>query len=260
MRVKLTSFFNLWTIKYPTSKIIVGISLRNTECKNPDTLTLSMRKMFFLLLAIVLVVTTQTLKAATIISSFNFASAAGNEESYSADIINGDFLQEASITRGLGITPASGAGTFSSSGFTLAGPDASDYYSLTLIPKTGTALSLWDMSFGERRSSTGPLNWELRSSQNFSLTLASGTMPDDTNIRNHVISLSELSETTEPIEFRLYGFGAEGGTGTWRLDDIEFQAVPEPRGYGITVGIGLLAFVLYTYRRRKAPRKSPICV
>jgi hypothetical protein len=92
------------------------------------------------------------------------------------------------------------------------------------------------------------------------LTLASGTMPDDIATRSHVISLTGLAETTEPIEFRLYGFGAEGGSGTWRLDDIEFQTVPEPREWKIVFGIGLLVFALFTNRRRKTSHESLTCV
>ncbi len=206
-----------------------------------------MKKMF--LLASVFAVASLS---AQVIVSFNFNTALGNEPSYSADFIETSLVSSASISRGTGLTPASGAGSFNSSGFTLAGLDLTDYYSITLTPKVGASLSLSGVFFDGRRSSTGPTSWEVFSSfDGFASTLASGTMPNDAVTHSFAVPLTGFEGITDTLEFRIHAFGSASGAGTWRLDNI---LVPEPHEWGMIAGIGLLGVAfIQRVRRTQSP-------
>lgn len=69
---------------------------------------------------------------------------------------------------------------------------------------------------------------------------------------------SSFSGLDSTIEFRLYGFAAEGAGGTWRLsssgDALGLQifgaVVPEPHEYAALAGVGLLGFAAWRRSRR----------
>ncbi len=91
-----------------------------------------------------------------------------------------------------------------------------------------------NLSFAERRSGTGPLAFEIHySTDGVTFTQipdATTTLPNNTNWRNHTFDLSGLRSDIagQPsVQFRIYGYGASGTTGTWRIDDVTFSAVDE---------------------------------
>ena len=180
---------------------------------------------------------------------YNFAGAAGNEVAFPANF-SVEHLHAGLLTRGSGLTPTASADTFSSSGFTLAGaPDANDYYAFTLAPDDGYQMSLSGLELDERRSSTGIRQWSVRSSlDGFGADLGLFTVPDDTATRvNQATSLGfAFQELASPVEFRIYGFGAEGASGTWRIDNLEMMGsvspIPEPGTCALMFGFGLVVF------------------
>ena len=125
------------------------------------------------------------------------------------------------VTRGAGLTAASNNGAFSSSGWTGgSAPDANDCYQFSITPAPGNILDIDTLHFAEARSATGIAMFEVRSSlDNFASVIdVAVAVPDDTATRDHSIALgTAFDEISAPVTFRIYGYAAEGSTGTWRL-------------------------------------------
>ena len=108
-------------------------------------------------------------------------------------------------------------------GWTTAGSiDANDYFTVTVAPASGYTLSITNLSFGERRSKTGIRAYEVRCSTNSFSTysvVTSGTPPDDDKERSVSATFSTNVANGTTLEFRFYGYSAEAGNGTWRIND-----------------------------------------
>lgn len=117
---------------------------------------------------------------------------------------------------------------------TASSRDANDYFQFAIDLTNFGGITF---SFDERRSGTGIRDWEVRYSvdggSNFT-TIDSGTVPDDTNWRSHPVPITSggtddlAMRGKSNVIFRVYGFNAEGGTGTWRLDNVRFYATTGP--------------------------------
>lgn len=123
------------------------------------------------------------------------------------------------IVRGSGLNASAAANSMSSSAFSTGGIDLTDYYGFTLTASAGFNLDVNSIAFSERRSATGILSIVVRSSlDGFTGNLFSTSVPDDTLTRRQTVTLgSAFDSISGPIEFRIYGFGAEAAGGTWRL-------------------------------------------
>ncbi|MEX1116585.1 MAG: PEP-CTERM sorting domain-containing protein [Akkermansiaceae bacterium] len=126
--------------------------------------------------------------------------------------------------------------------------DPSKYFVFTLAALGGYTLDMSSITFGVGRSTTGPRQWEWRSSANnyasaietytsttAGLTLVSGVLTNpDTNSSwtGNVLDLSaEAYKDLTNISFRIYGYNSESTVGTGGLQgDLNFDvtAVPEP--------------------------------
>lgn len=102
----------------------------------------------------------------------------------------------------------------------------SAYFEFTVTPAAGNAVTLTGISFGVRSTSTGPLNYALRSSlDGYANNIASGTISNNSTwaLKSNT-GLSVTSGLGTPVTFRIYGFGGTGtaaaGTANWRVDDI----------------------------------------
>ncbi len=102
------------------------------------------------------------------------------------------------------------------------GWDVADrYWEFSVTVDGGYEMSVTELSFDENASGTGPTNWFLRSSADgFASDLATGDV--DTNWNTEDVPLS-LEGITGSIEFRIYGAGASGAAGTWRIDNVELS-------------------------------------
>jgi len=128
------------------------------------------------------------------------------------------------------------------------------------------------LSFDERRSGTGIHDFEVHYSTdgtNFTQIPATITnVPDDTNWRSHSFDLGsgtsvDLAIRGQPtVYFRIYGYNAEGAGGTWRVDNVTFNATTNSTAVtfsglsaaspfaALTVGL-LAAAGLVVLRKRK---------
>lgn len=193
------------------------------------------------------------------IVTFDLSSQPGNQSSTSPVVASNVFAS--SLVRGPGIAAASGAGSINASGFTtIPAIDLSDYFQFTVSAAEGYALNATQLAFGERRSASGVREFTVRTSLdafqsfNFERTVS---LPDDANLRNHVIDLEGISNFQGTVDIRIYGYASEASSGTWRLVNHNEQggvvlngsvtAVPEPSSLvllGAMAGTGLL------FRRR----------
>jgi hypothetical protein len=173
----------------------------------------------------------------------------------------------ADITRGAGLTPNAGADSINSVGFTTGGLDPTEYYQFIATPDASYAMDLTSLEFSERRSATGIHAFEIRSSlDGFTASLYTFAVPDDTLTRRHNVALgAAFQDLMSAVTFRVYGYLAEAGTGSWRLGIAgggdnpqgfaanfvvsgDLTQVPEPATL-LWIGAGLSALRL---RRRRA--------
>ncbi len=124
-------------------------------------------------------------------------------------------------------TGASGGGNFAAAVVTGGlNISTSTYAEFTITPDALYSFTMTGFSAGMRSTGSGPLNYVVRSSvDNYASNIASGTMNNNSNwaLKTNVISTMNSSSIGAPITFRIYAYGASGGTaGTanWRLDDL----------------------------------------
>ncbi len=134
------------------------------------------------------------------------------------------------------------------------GWNASDrYWEFTVTANPGIALDLSSLSFDYRRSSTGPSGYEVTinglnvSSGSMTATLTGNTFYPAT------VPISGFS-TLSSAQVRIYGTGATGPSGTFRLDNVvldglALRTVPEPSTWLLLAGGSV--FLASRLRRRK---------
>jgi PKD repeat protein len=131
------------------------------------------------------------------------------------------------ITAGV-FTPGAGIGAITygstgayANGWSTATLDLTDYFEVTIAPANGYTLDITDVTFSERRSSTGIRSYQVRSSMDgFTTfnTLSTVDVPDDTNIRaGNLTGLTIHVNSGQTLSIRWYGYAAEANTGTWRI-------------------------------------------
>jgi hypothetical protein len=129
------------------------------------------------------------------------------------------------LTRGTGLTAASLTNAFNSSGWTTAAmPDANDYCEFTITPNSGFQFSASELRVGLQRSSTGPSNVVLRSSlDEFASNIGPVIAPPSGTTATSTVDLTVvpgLQNSSAPVTFRLYGYGASSGAGTLRIERV----------------------------------------
>ena len=214
-------------------------------------------KSWILLLHLVVAAATPFPLRAVPLVTYSFNGSTGSETSFPADA-QPTGASASFMTRGSGLTASGAAGAFSSSGWTTGvSTDPNDYYAFALTPNAGFSMTLTQLMLDEKRSLTGIRNWVVRSSlDSFSSDLATFSVPDDDLTRTgQTINLSaSFASLTSVTEFRIYGFGAEGAAGTWRVDNVKVEgstkllsSVPET---GSTALLAVVSFLgLFAFRR-----------
>jgi len=153
---------------------------------------------------------------------YTFTGAAGSEATYPVDAqpANGTFSV---MSRGSGVTASSAANAFSATAWSTAALDANDYYEFSITPAGGYAATLTNLIFKERRSSTGIRDVALRSSlDGYVGDIFTANVPDNDFTRTNVVALGAgFANQPGIVTFRIYGYTAETGAGSWRIDDVE---------------------------------------
>ena len=138
------------------------------------------------------------------------------------------FLTNNSVSSGY--TGASGSFNAGATAFGGVLSNGSTYFEFSLTADSGYDLSLTNLTFGSRSTSSGPTLLTLESSiDNYATAL--GTNAISANSTWVLISptVAASMQTNGTVSFRIYGSGGAGGTGAsnWRIDDLNL--------YGITV-------------------------
>lgn len=122
----------------------------------------------------------------------------------------------------------------------------SSFFELTITPQPGFQVTLNRLELDERRSSTGIHNFQVRSSiDNYVSPLSTFSVgtPDVFRSDQTTTLGSAFNNLSNSVTFRVYGYNAEAGTGTWRVDNVQtFGEVSsaQPVPFGFSPGLGIL--------------------
>ena len=189
------------------------------------------------LLLVVLLFGLFSIGRADLLVGFEFNGYAGSEARGTSTVENAN-IQVTYIERGSGISAAANANRFNGTSWTIGGGESdavtsNDYFTWTLNAKAGATFSVTNIVFNWDRSSTGPSNAFLRTSNDgFSSTIASW---DVSGASNYIADLSGAALTNlTSLEFRLYGYRAGGSAGSGGFEGsgndlvLNGTAIPEP--------------------------------
>lgn len=169
-------------------------------------------------------------------------------------------------------TATSGAGRFSFTGWptgatnavdtysTMTGAlDPSKYYEVSITPASGYNVTLTGITWGTRRSGTGVRNAAVRSSQDGYMANLPASVGTNTNLsvvgtdnfffNSDAITSEQVGSTitlgasfinlTSAVNFRFYGWNAEGTSGTYSIDSVVFAGISS-----MATGVGSISFDL----------------
>lgn len=138
--------------------------------------------------------------------------------------------------------------------------DLGKYYGVTITPTAGYQITLTDMTFSSRRSSTGPRQYAVRSSAdtysaNLPATPSTNTIVTVINSNEFFISVDGNTSTynsntttfsaapftnfTTPLTVRFYAWNAEGAAGSFRIDSVVFNGMAS-----LVTGLGKVSYDL----------------
>lgn len=133
---------------------------------------------------------------------------------------------------------------------------ANAYYTFTLTPSAG-AISYTSLNFDYRLDASGGEFFALYASPTGTFVsganVATGALTVTPTLLNYNIDLSgiaSLQDVSTPMTFRMYVWGAVGGTDVTRFDNITLNATPVPET-NIAGLMGLAGLGLFAIRRRR---------
>ncbi|WP_445736194.1 T9SS type A sorting domain-containing protein [Mariniflexile sp.] len=135
------------------------------------------------------------------------------------------------IGRGSGITGTNANDRYNAQNWNIPSFDNTDYFDFTLTPNAGYKIDFLNFQYTYRRSAGGPTNIAIRSSiDTFSNNIVSFTSGAPTTDIPASLDLSALAyqNITSTITFRIYGWGASAGTGTFSINDFTFNGFVSP--------------------------------
>ncbi|WGD35981.1 T9SS type A sorting domain-containing protein [Olleya sp. YS] len=161
-----------------------------------------------------------------LVSGFGFAQTTLSEWVLTADgsPSNVDANITASLFTSTGGTISYAANGAFRNGWSVGAIDLNEYFEISITPNSGFNILLEEVLFSERRSGTGIRDYQVRYSKDAAFTtfttIATVNVPDNTSERNgDVTGLSETINDGETLYVRFYGYNAEAGGGTWRIND-----------------------------------------
>ena len=128
-----------------------------------------------------------------------------------------------------GYTGASGsfnAGAAARTGALATGASGSAYFEFTVTPAAGFDVSITQIDFGTRSTSTGPQAYSIRTSlDNYAADAAApGTISNNSSwsLKQNPVTINGISSTA--VTVRIYGYNGTGtasaNTANWRIDDL----------------------------------------
>lgn len=146
------------------------------------------------------------------------------------DVTNSD-ITVSGISRGLGISGNAADNRYNANGWSTSTLDLNDYFYFTLTPNLGKVINFADFTYTGQKSSSGPTNFELRSSlddftSNIGMVTEAGTSVD--------LSGSTFQNIFCPITFKFYAWSGTGGT--YSINDFTFN--------GTVANVGPLALTI----------------
>ncbi|MBU3728070.1 MAG: hypothetical protein FGM37_02325 [Phycisphaerales bacterium] len=199
--------------------------------------------------------------------SYSFPTGISSPHAYNGTAITG--LTPGSVTL-TGVTFSSSNGNFRAAGWATGATNGSDtftgsvdlgkYISFTLAADSGYTFDMTSIAFGLGRSGTGVRQWQWRSSaDNFANALTDYTalnagvthtagvlqLPDGTTrwTGNTLSTSGSAYQGLTSIEFRLYGFNAEGTAGTGGLQGpltFTVNVIPAPGALALLGAAGIV--------------------
>ncbi|WP_286913579.1 lamin tail domain-containing protein [Flavobacterium sp. UBA4197] len=124
------------------------------------------------------------------------------------------------IGRGSGINGSNTNNRYNATGWNIGSLGATQYFEFVLTPSVGYAINFTSFEYTGQASGTGPTSFAFRSSvDSFAGNIGTATVSGTT------ISLSgaAFQNITQAIRFRIYAWGASGGSGTFSINDFTFN-------------------------------------
>ena len=124
------------------------------------------------------------------------------------------------IGRGSGIVGTNANDRYNANSWNAGSMDMNKYFEFTLTPNSGYEIDFTSFVYTGQASGTGPSSFAFRSSidgfaSNIGSPSATGTTIN--------LSGAAYQNSTTPITFRLYGWGASGSGGTFSVNDFTFN-------------------------------------
>jgi len=146
--------------------------------------------------------------------TFDLSAQSGSEASAPATTMVAG-ISVGSLTRSSALTAVSGAGSINSSGWgTGSTADPTRYDTFTVTPTAGCSISLTSLALDVKASSTGPTTGDVATSADAFATHTASFAGTSTP----TVTLS-VASATGAVEIRVYGYGATGSGGTFRIEN-----------------------------------------
>jgi hypothetical protein len=161
-----------------------------------------------------------------VLVQYDFTGEPGNQASTAADYVDAH-MTATPVTRGTGVTAATGTNTMNSSAWTTSlSLNLSDYYSFGVwTVQSGYSMTLDYLYYADQSDYNGPYKYNLRYSRDGFATYTNRGTGDytSTGVVHHKLYLinsgTEFQNLSGSIEFRLYGYDANTSSGKLNLQN-----------------------------------------
>ncbi len=129
-------------------------------------------------------------------------------------------LAVSGIGRGAGISGSNANDRYSANGWNSVALDATDYFEFTITPNSGAKINFVSFVYTGQSSGSGPATFAFRSSiDGYTADIGSPNATGTTIL----LSAAAFQSITSAVTFRIYGWGASSGVGTFSINDFTFN-------------------------------------
>ena len=142
--------------------------------------------------------------------------SSGTASNVNSDVTAGTLTSGSGVSLDFDSTDARATGWSDS-----ASPNSEEYFQITIAPNAGKTISISALNFMNKRSETGPANYQIQYSKqvNFASPTVAATRSnvDTTDQDGSLTGLNIQVNSGETLTIRLYGYGATSTAGVWRI-------------------------------------------